>query len=386
MKTLYTGIFLLMTGLVLAQPFAIGRTTLNLTDPTRNNRSVPTEVYYPASTAGVNVPITTQTTETFPVISFGHGFLMTWDAYQNIWEALVPQGYIVAFPKTEGSFSPSHLEFGKDLAFVVTSLQQLGTNSSSLFHNRVGTNSALMGHSMGGGSAHLAHAFLPNVTTLMTLAPAETNPSAVSAAATISQPSLVIAGANDCVTPPSQHQIPIFNALNSECKSYVSITGGSHCFMANSNFFCNIGESSCTPAPTITRAQQQFTLNAVMLAWLDAYLKDDCQSQTNWPDNITTIDGITGSTTCDPCTLGVPQQDRGDLYWYPNPVGDWLFFHSEEWVMLNYRVFNSQGQLVKNSLKPLNSPIAMGDLSRGLYIIQWEDDSGNSYQHKLIKQ
>lgn len=386
MKTLYTGIFLLMTGLVLAQPFAIGRTTLNLTDPTRNNRSVPTEVYYPASTAGVNVPITTQTSETFPVISFGHGFLMTWDAYQNIWEALVPQGYIVAFPKTEGGFSPSHLEFGKDLAFVVTSLQQLGTNSSSLFHNRLGPNSALMGHSMGGGAAHLAQAFLPNVTTLMTLAPAETNPSAVGAAATISQPSLVIAGANDCVTPPSQHQIPIFNALSSECKSYVAITGGSHCFMANSNFFCNIGESSCTPAPTITRAQQQATLNAVMLAWLDAYLKDDCQSQTNWPGSITTLDGITGSTTCDPCTLGVPQQDRGDLYWYPNPVGDWLYFHYGEWVMKNYRVFNSQGQLVKNSLKALNSPIAMGDLSRGLYIIQWEDDSGNSYQHKLIKQ
>jgi len=371
MKTLYIVLFLVMGSFVLAQPFAIGRTTLNLTDAARNNRSVPIEVYYPASTAGVNVPITTQTTETFPVISFGHGFLMTWDAYQNIWEALVPQGYIIAFPKTEGGFSPSHLDFGKDLAFVLTSLQQLGANSSSLFHSRVGPNSALMGHSMGGGAAHLAQAFLPNVTTLMTLAPAETNPSAVSAAATITQPSLVIAGANDCVTPPSQHQIPIFNALNSECKSYVSITGGSHCFMANSNFFCNIGESSCTPAPNITRAQQQTTLNAVMLAWLDAYLKDDCQSQTNWLDSIITINGITGSTTCDPCVLGIPQQDRGDLYWYPNPVGEWLYFQSEKWVMQNFRLYNSQGQLIQKSYKPINSPIAMGDLTCGLYVILW---------------
>src|SRR5690242_57008 len=81
-----------------AQPFQIGHTTITLIDSTRNNRAIPTEVYYPADVAGNNVPVTLATGDKFPVISFGHGFVMTWDAYQNIWDALVPEGFIIAFP------------------------------------------------------------------------------------------------------------------------------------------------------------------------------------------------------------------------------------------------------------------------------------------------
>jgi len=367
------------------QPFSIGRATLTFTDVNRNNRSIPTEIYYPANSNGTNVPVTTLTPELFPVISFGHGFLMTWDAYQNIWEALVPQGYILVFPKTEGGFSPSHSEFGRDLAFVIQAVQNLGNDNSSLFFNRINDKSAVMGHSMGGGAAHLALTWNANITTMLTLAAAETNPSAIAAAASITIPSLVIAGANDCVTPPSQHQLPIYNALNSNCKSYVSIIGGSHCQMANSNFFCNIGDNSCTPVPEITRSAQHSLLNTIMLAWLGAYLKTNCEAQNQWLNVLDTQQGITYSNTCEACTLNIPNKDRGSLEWYPNPVEEWLFYEPQEVVLQECKVYDLQGKEVKTFHYPIQFPISLNSLAKGFYWLRWQDFEGNTKYHKLLK-
>ncbi|MBK7966629.1 MAG: hypothetical protein IPK10_16050 [Bacteroidetes bacterium] len=134
MKNILTLVLLLLLGNNLfAQPFQIGHTTLTFIDTSRNNRSIATEVYYPADVAGNNEPITLVTTDKFPVISFGHGFVMTWNAYQNIWDALVQEGFIIAFPKTEGGLAPAHAEFGKDLAFVISELTTLGQDTSSFF-------------------------------------------------------------------------------------------------------------------------------------------------------------------------------------------------------------------------------------------------------------
>ena len=77
-----------------AQPYAIGHTTITFVDASRNNRNIATEIYYPANVAGNNVGVAT-TSELFPVLSFGHGFLMGYDAYQNFWETLVPNGFVI---------------------------------------------------------------------------------------------------------------------------------------------------------------------------------------------------------------------------------------------------------------------------------------------------
>jgi len=202
-----------------AQPFQIGHITLTLTDTSRNYRNIPTEVYYPADVAGNNVPVTTSNNDKFPVLAFGHGFVMTWDAYQNIWDAIVPEGFIIAFPKTETGFTPSHSEFGKDMTFVISELAALGQNNSSFLYNRIDSMNCVMGHSMGGGSAFLAAQFSPSIKSLLTLAPAETNPSAIQAAANLSIPALIFAGGNDCVTPPPANQIPMYDSLQSICKT-----------------------------------------------------------------------------------------------------------------------------------------------------------------------
>ena len=284
-----------------AQPFQVGHTTITFTDPSRNNRSIATEIYYPSDVAGNNVPVTTAVPDKFPVLVFGHGFTMTWSAYENIWNALAPEGFILAFPKTEGSLLPSHNEFAKDLAFVIAQMQVIGQNTSSVFYNRVNGMNCVMGHSMGGGAAFLAAQMNPGIKSIVTLAAAETSPSAISAAASLTIPSLVIAGGNDCVAPPASHQLPLYNALPSSCKTYLKITGGSHCQMAESNFYCNFGEATCSPSPTISRSEQHAIINRYLVHWLNFELKEDCSSGAKFDSIILADQAITYLKNCILC-------------------------------------------------------------------------------------
>ena len=188
MKYLLLHCFILTSSFIFAQ-FSIGHTTVTFNDPARTGgygsgggpgRQIQSEIYYPASLAGENVPVVN---DSFPVIVFGHGFAMSWDAYANIWEHYVPLGYIVVFPRTEGSLipSPSHADFGMDLALVAVKMNNTNLNAQSLFYQRINGNIALMGHSMGGGASMLAAANSSSIQTVIGLAPAETNPSAVAA-------------------------------------------------------------------------------------------------------------------------------------------------------------------------------------------------------------
>ena len=295
-KKLFFVSFLFLSLLGKAQTYAVGHVQITYTDPARASRSIQTEIYYPAATAGTSVPVSAGT---FPIIVFGHGFVMSWDAYQNIWEDLVPQGYIVAFPRTEGSISPSHGEFGKDLKFLVTKLQsESATNLSSPFYNHINTKSAIMGHSMGGGSTFLAAESNPNITTMVTFAAANTTPPSIAAATNVSVPALVFAGENDCVAPPADHQIPMYDSLGSTCKTFISVKGAAHCEFANYNFNCAFGQSTCTPTLAITRAQQQDAVADFLKLWLEYYLKDNCTSWDTFNDSLTVSPRITYDQAC----------------------------------------------------------------------------------------
>ena len=253
-----------------AQPFPIGHRLVTYTDPARGNRSVQTDVYYPAEMAGDN---TNAAAGSFPVLAFGHGFLMPASVYTFLWDGLVPAGYVMCLPRTEGTLSPSHDAFAGDLAFLVDKLRSEGATNGSPFFGRIGPAAAVMGHSMGGGASLLAAAAGNNITAVANLAAAETNPSAVQAASGLTIPALLFAGSSDCVTPPAQHQIPMYDALGSVCKTLVTITGASHCQFAESNFTCSLGEVGC--AAGITRAQQHDAVLLLLRPWLDAFLKSD---------------------------------------------------------------------------------------------------------------
>ncbi|MCB0767165.1 MAG: dienelactone hydrolase family protein, partial [Flavobacteriales bacterium] len=197
-----------------AQPFSIGTTTVTFIDEARGGRAIPCEVAYPAVNAGTDVPVAPGM---FPVVVLGHGFVMTVGAYANFREALVPEGYVLVLPTTEGGLLPNHSAFGTDLAFCASAFQAAGADDGSPFFGHIATTSALMGHSMGGGAAILGAAASSDFNAVVCFAPAETNPSAIAAAGDVDAPLLILSGSQDCVTPPNDNQLPMYQAAPAAC-------------------------------------------------------------------------------------------------------------------------------------------------------------------------
>lgn len=350
MKKTILALALLPMHFIFAQQ--VGHTTITYNDPARTGgfgsgggagRQIQTEIYYPAATAGNNVPVLNGV---YPVITFGHGFAMSWDAYTNIWDTLVKSGYIIAFPRTEGGLipSPSHAEFGTDLAQVSNKLLAENTKTGSLFLNKINGNAAIMGHSMGGGATFLAAANNTSIKTIVGLAPAETTPSAISAAVNVSVPTLVFSGSADGVTVPANNHTPIYNGVTSACKYFLSVIGGAHCYFANSNFNCDLGEGTSSPNISITRAEQQKVTYDYLIPWLNYYLKEDCDAWTAFISPQSSDTRITPSSTCNNTIPTTPVITLGsnnlsssvttNLQWYLN--GTALAGETNQTVPLSY--------------------------------------------------
>lgn len=320
MRLLTSLLALLFTLSLQAQNYSVGHSSLNFKDASRSGgfsisggttvptggtgRTIGTEVYYPATSTGDNTPFATGI---FPVVIIGHGFAMGWDSYTTLTDSLVKNGYIVALPRTEGSLlpAPSHLDFGKDLAKVAELMGALNTTSGSVFNGKQNGRMAIGGHSMGGGATFLSDAFAPSsVKCYFTFAAAETNPSAVTAAAAVTRPHLVFAGTYDCVAAPATNQTLMYNALtNSVCRTYINITKAYHCAFADNNFNCGFGEGTCITAGGLSSTAQQAIVRMYLNPYLDYYLKQICPAWTKF-QNLT--DTATISTVQAACTISVP--------------------------------------------------------------------------------
>lgn len=307
----------MMSTSIFAQSFDIGHTTTLFYDSIRS-RNIEVEIYYPADVPGDNMPVAAGN---FPVLIFGHGFLMSWDAYENFWTALVPAGYVICFPTTETGLMPSHGEFGLDLAFVATQMQAEGNDNTSLFWGALAPKTALMGHSMGGGASFLAADGDTTISALVNFAAAETNPSAIAAAAHITIPALLFSGDDDCVTPPSDHQNPMYDSLASACKTHISIIKGGHCYFAENNFSCTLGESFCNPTLDITREEQHDITFDFLKLWLDYSLNGNQQAFTVFNDSLQRSTRIQSSQSCNTTALQ-PVSHHPEIKLYPNPVFD----------------------------------------------------------------
>lgn len=369
-----------------AQTFAIGKRTENFTDPDRNNRAVPTEVYYPATSAGANAPIAEGS---FPLIVFGHGFVMSFNSYENISDYFVPKGYVVAFANTENSFSPNHNNFGLDLRFIAQKLSaELNGTQGTIWYQKFNGKKAVMGHSMGGGATMLAASGNTVFDLVVGLAPAETNPSAAAAAAAITAPMLIFAGSNDGVTPPPDHQLPIYNgATASPCKTYISINGGGHCFFANSSFTCEIGEAASNPQPSINRAQQQAVLNDFSLAYFETFLKEQSLGWATFMDSLNNSNRIAFQQTCNLNIASASSIENSKIYIYPNPATDLLTVDLAEFKNITYEIIDFNGRICTKSFvgeygDRIN--IAVQNLSNGMYFLRIFDGTQLKQTHKFI--
>lgn len=327
--------FLLLTvHLLPAQTYEIGHISKTFHDPARS-RDIPVHIYYPALTAGADVPVAAGA---HPVLVYGHGFVMTWSAYENFWEAVVPHGYIMVFPTTESGLSPSHGNFGRDLQFLNLAMKAEGTMPSSPFYQKVGYTSALMGHSMGGGASVLAAANNADITALINFAAAETTPSAIDTCSFIDVQTLIFYGVNDGVTPPADHQLPMYNAISSTCKTAIGITGGGHCYFANSNLACSTGEFFTSPQPTISRAEQHEVIFDFLLPYLDYVLKNDSAAGQVFLDSLTHSQRIEYHRDCVPSGSIIMIGQKDKVHIFPNPLA--------KDAPINIRLFNIEKAVV----------------------------------------
>lgn len=380
-KYLFLALFSCVSFFIWAQTFSIGHTTKTFQDVNRSNRAVKLEIYYPANTAGNDVALANGT---FPIIAFGHGFVMAVSSYQNVVDAVVPQGYIIALVDTEGGISPNHSEYGKDLAFTISALQAENTVVGSLFHAKIGSTSAVMGHSMGGGASFLAAGSTPSITCIAAFAPAETNPSAIAAAANIAQPTLIFAGEKDCVTPTADHQTPMYNATLASCKSYIEIKGASHCKFANSSFTCSLGETTCMG--TLTNAQQHTIAFRYLLPFLNTYLKN----ASTWTNTIaqanTDTDLFLSKTNC-PTTIGIEHfNTESAIKISPNPANNGCFLVETPFLNYQYTVFDIQGKRIMQSQNIAQSTLRLdfNTIGKGIYILEIINEKGDKFYAKLV--
>ena len=384
-----TTINFILTSLILCSSLSaqqIGHTTVTFIDSLRNNRQIATEIYYPATSAGNNTPIAAGV---FPLITFGHGFVMVWSAYQNFWDLLVPEGYILAFPTTEGGFSPSHADFGKDLKFLIAKIQSSGVGAV-IPSASVGTTSAIMGHSMGGGCSFLAAENNLMITTMVSFASANTNPSSITASQQVSVPTLLFSGTNDCVTPPSQHQNIMYDSTAAAFKTQVNITGGGHCFFANSNFNCTFGENTCSPSPTITRAEQQSVTNNFLKLWLAYFLKNDCQKAQDFQDSLSMSSKISyRQSQAIGCFTGITNSNfyPNSFKVFPNPFSTQTTLQTD--ILLHnatFTVYNCFGQTVREitNISGNTATFFRDNLPSGLYFIRLTQDNKQIETKKLI--
>jgi dienelactone hydrolase len=344
------------------QPFAIGTTEVEFFDVARN-RDVPCVIHYPSATTGSNVAVSEGS---FPVLIHGHGFVMSVDAYTNLRDGLVPRGYILVLPTTEGGFSPAHASFGADLAFLVGAMQAAGNDAGSIFQGHVAPTTALMGHSMGGGASFLGAAGNTSIQTVVNFAAAETNPSAIAAAASVVVPTLVFAASEDRVTPPETNQSPMYAAIAAPCKAYVSVDGGGHCYFGSNSFTCTLGESVLGADLSISREEQHDIVNDLAGLWLDHFLRDDQAAWNAFSDSLQFSTRITGERTC--LTTALDPETSEELVVAPVPAVDVLRVSGMAGTV-TIRIIDLHGKLVQQTTT-MEGTVDVRGLQSGTYVLE----------------
>jgi hypothetical protein len=301
---------------------------------------------------------------------------MSWEAYRNIWEKLVPHGFILVFPRTESGMNPDHTGLAEDMSICINRMQDAGQDPANFFYGRIAPSTALMGHSMGGGCAFLAVAGNPLVATVVGLAPLETDPRASEAAVNINKPALVLSGSSDGVTPPREHHHPIFDNLASGCKYMISIPGGAHCYFANQNLACDVGEMLVSGEITISRTQQQTIMNEYLTLWLQYTLQQKSDSGVDFTELLATDNRVEGIGSCLPSVDNQPALPDSRFAIAPNPASETLTIRRfASGGLVRYRMYTLTGQVVSvGSMEGWEAIISLETIPAGQYQLVLADD------------
>ncbi len=318
-RLLLIAVFMLIV--IALSGYTTAQYTTTFIDSTRSNRQIQAVIYYPAEIIGSG--------ETFSYIIFGHGWLMNYSYYTTLTDAMIDLGWIIVYPRTEESLFPSHSEFALDLSFLCREVLKENENASSPLHGYLSDLSVVMGHSMGGGAAVLAAGMNNSFASLVTFAAAETSVSAIDGATDVSIPSITFSGSTDTIAPPAQNQIPIYNNLASDYKSYISLNGTGHLDLYNNALI------SMIIAPWFEYLKTS-DYNHIQ-AFEDILQQNSAALNFQIQDNLVAIDDNTSSLA------------EFRLNNYPNPFNPQttISFYLQESSNLKIDIFNCRGQKVK---------------------------------------
>lgn len=142
-----------------------------------------------------------------PAVAFGHDWLQPAHRYADLLRHLASWGMVAAAPSNHRGALPSHAGFAADLRTTldVCAGVRLGDGRLSVDSRRT----AFAGHGIGGGAALVAAAGHPRVAAVVTIAVAQTRPSALDAARAVTVPALHLAAGKDTVVPAAGHAEPI---------------------------------------------------------------------------------------------------------------------------------------------------------------------------------
>lgn len=396
-----------------AQTFPVGHMSINFKDATRTGgfsisggiampgtgRNIGTEVYYPATVAGNNTAVANGQ---FPVVVFGHGFAMTWDSYDNIYNRLASLGYIVLLPRTESSIfpTPNHANFADDMKLLATQGLLLNTTSTPTalanFNGKVLQKSAIGGHSMGAGCSYISAQNNSTVTCIFNLAAATSNTAGISSVAganLVTVPALVISGEKDNVADTTV-QNSHYNPTASNIKFHSIIKDVTHCDFGNgTSGTCTIGQAACnTPSCNTIYFNRYMSYIEPFLAH---QLKNDCVAGNNFMTLILNPSAdrvgrkVVGNIACS--VTGIQEQSfSNNLTVSPNPTEGKLniSFSSEITTPITFELYDISGRLVLTSIEnstTTKKELNLENMDKGSYILYvCQNKLRNAY--KIIKQ
>lgn len=400
----------------IAQTFPVGHMSINFKDASRTGgysisggiaisgtgRNIGTEVYYPATSAGNNTAVAAGQ---FPIVVFGHGFAMTYDNYDNIYNRLAALGYIVLLPRTEGSIfpTPNHADFGADLKLLATQglLLNSATTPTALatFNGKVLQKSAIGGHSMGAGCSYIAAQNNSTLTCLFNFAAATSNTTGVSSVAganLVTVPTLVISGEKDNVADSSV-QNSHYNPTASNIKFHSIIKDVTHCDFGNGmSATCTIGQAACnTPSCNAIYFNRYMSYLEPFLA---NQLKNDCSAGNTFmsliqnPSSDRVGRKITGSIAC--TSTGIINQSLvNKISVFPNPTNEKIniAYDTEIASAVVFELYDISGRLILKSTTNSensnsgNTELNIEHIENGSYILYV---SQNEFKraYKIIKQ
>jgi predicted dienelactone hydrolase len=353
-----------------ARAGGIGVAEFEFVDPSRGERPVPVLVWYPAVYSGFGAPVDPDPPHGFPLVVFGHAYLTEPEAYAWLRDGLVPAGWIVALPRTESGFPADQAALAADLRFTRDALLAMSADPASLFHGRVAPGVALGGHSLGGGAATLAASGGGPALALFSLALLDArNPRVCREARAVSGPALVLAGELDCVTPPAEHQVPVWDALGSAYKALATVAGAGHCAFAAPDPDCEAAEAACPPAAVGPAAQQELTL-ALLRPFLAWCLRGDQPAERLFRARLDSLAASADVREAWAPAAAIPEADPAPVLTLtsrgPHPSGSaaGLAFELAQPSRVALSIHDAAGRLVRR--------LADGEFAAGRHEVAWD--------------